>query len=121
GNRIEKDFFTLDCSGADKKHPFCEGKSGLTTVIGSTSSRTAAAFDLDDDGDLDIVTGEWNDHPMVLISNLAEKQKVKFAKIRLVGTTSNKDGIGAMVQVRAGDKTYTRYNDGKSGYLSQSS
>lgn len=121
GNRVEKEFFTLDCAGADKKHPLCDGQAGLTTVLGSTSSRTAAAIDIDDDGDLDIITGEWNDHPMVLVSNLAEKKKIHFAKIKLMGTTSNRDGLGATVKVFCGGKIYTRYNDGKSGYLSQSS
>jgi hypothetical protein len=120
-NRIDKEAFTLDCSGEDKKHYLCQGKAGLVTVLGSTSSRSSAAFDLDDDGDLDLITNEWNDHPMVLISNLAEKKKIHFAKIKLVGTTSNRDAIGATVKVHAGGKTFTRYNDGKSGYLSQSS
>lgn len=120
GNRIEKEFFTLDCSGIDKKHPLCEGKSGMVTVLGSTSSRSSAAVDLDGDGDLDLITNEWNDHPMVLISNLAQKKKIHFAKIKLVGTTSNRDAIGATVKLHCGGKVYTRYNDGKSGYLSQS-
>jgi enediyne biosynthesis protein E4 len=120
-NRIEKEFFTLDCSGADKKHPLCEGHTGQVTVMGSTSSRTAAAVDIDDDGDLDIVTGEWNDHPMVLISNLSEKHKIVFAQIKLVGTKSNRDALGATVTVKAEGKIMTRFNDGKSGYLSQSS
>ena len=38
----------------------------------------------------------------------------------LVGTVSNRNGLGATVRVRAGGQTYTKYNDGKSGYLSQS-
>lgn len=120
GNRIEKEFFTLDCSGTDKRHPLCEGKSGMVTVLGATSSRSSAAVDLDGDGDLDLITNEWNDHPMVLISDLAQKKKIRFAKIKLVGTTSNRDAIGATVKVYCGAKVYTRYNDGKSGYLSQS-
>jgi hypothetical protein len=121
GNRVEKEFFTLDCSGEDKRNPLCAGKSGLVTIIGSTSSRSSVAFDLDDDGDLDLVTNEWNDHPQVLISNLSEKKKIHYLKIRLVGTVSNRDGLGATVKVHCGSKTYLRYNDGKSGYLSQSS
>jgi hypothetical protein len=119
--RIEKEFFTLDCSGEDRKNPLCGGRSGLLTVIGTTSSRSSIAVDLDEDGDLDIVTNEWNDHPQVLISNLAEKHKPSFVKIKLIGTISNRDGLGATVKVRCGSQTYTRYNDGKSGYLSQSS
>jgi hypothetical protein len=121
GNRIEKEFFTLDCSGEDKKHPLCRDKTGTLSVTGALSSRSSVAFDLDEDGDLDLVTNEWNDHPQVLISNLSEKKPVHHLKIKLIGTVSNRDGLGATVKVQCGPKTYTRYHDGKSGYLSQSS
>jgi hypothetical protein len=121
GNRVEKEFFTLDCSGEDRKNPLCRGKTGSLTVLGSTSSRSSVAFDLDDDGDLDLVTNEWNDHPQVLINNLSDKKQIHYLKVRLVGTASNRDGLGAMVKVHCASKTYMRYNDGKSGYLSQSS
>jgi hypothetical protein len=90
-------------------------------VIGSTSSRSSVAFDLDDDGDLDLVTNEWNDHPQVLISNLSDKKPIHYLKIKLIGTVSNRDGLGATVKVHSRLKTYTRYHDGKSGHLSQSS
>jgi hypothetical protein len=119
--RIEKEFFTLDCSGEDRKNQLCQGRTGLVTVMGSTSSRSSAAFDIDDDGDLDLVTDEWNDHPQVLISNLSEKNQIHYLKIKLVGSASNRDGLGASVKVHCGSKTYVRYHDGKSGYLSQSS
>jgi hypothetical protein len=120
-NRIEKESFTLDCSGADKKHPLCYHKKGLVTILGATSSRSSAAVDVDDDGDLDLIVSEWNDHPQVLISNLAEKKKINWLKVKLTGSTSNRDGLGATVQVHCGGKILTRYQDGKSGYLSQSS
>jgi len=56
------------------------------------------------------------------ISNLAQKKPgLRYLKVRLQGTASNRDAIGAKVQVKAGGKTYTQWNDGKSGYLSQSS
>ncbi len=38
----------------------------------------------------------------------------------LAGTASNRNGLGAIVRVRAGGRVYTKFNDGKSGYLSQS-
>src|SRR5205807_9043701 len=98
-NRIEKEFFTLDCSGADKKNPLCRHKTGLVTVLGSTSSRSSVAVDLDDDGDLDIVTNEWNDHPQVLISNLSDRKQIHYLKIKLIGTVSNRDGLGSTVKV----------------------
>ena len=121
GGRIDKDYFVLDCSREDKDHPLCRGLSGKVPVKGVLSSRSSAIFDLDNDGDLDIVTNEMNDRPQVLISNLTQKKAVHFLKIKLTGTASNRDGLGATVKVRAGGKTYTRFNDGKSGYLAQSS
>jgi hypothetical protein len=54
------------------------------------------------------------------MSNLAQKKKIHFLKVKLRGTTSNRDGLGATVKVQAGGNTYTKYHDGKSGYLSQS-
>ncbi len=119
-NRIEKEYFTLDCSGADKNHALAYHKKGIVTVIGSISSRSSVALDLDDDGDLDTVTTEQNDRPQVLVSNLSEKKQIHFLKIKLVGAASNRDGLGATVKVHCGSKTYTRYHDGKSGYLAQS-
>ena len=119
--RIEKIYFTLLCGTEDKDHPRCQGLSGPLPIAGSLSSRSAVLFDLDDDGDLDIVTNEMNDRPQGLISNLAERKPVHFLTVKLIGTTSNRDGLGATVKVQAGNKTFTRYHDGKSGYLSQSS
>jgi enediyne biosynthesis protein E4 len=75
---------------------------------------------LDNDGDLDIVTNDFNSEPMVLISDLAQQKKIHWLKVVLVGTKSNRNGLGATVHVHSGGQTYTRYNDGKSGYLSQS-
>lgn len=121
GGKIETSFFFLDCTGEDRKHPLCKDRSGKFEVMGSASSRSSAAFDFDDDGDLDLVIGEWNDVPQVLVSDLAQRRAIRFLKVKLEGTRSNRDGLGAVVRVVAGSKTYTRFHDGKSGYLSQSS
>ena len=70
---------------------------------------------------MDIVTNDFNSRPMVLISNLSEKMdKINFLKVTLIGTESNRSGLGATVRVYAGSQTYTKVHDGKSGYLSQS-
>ena len=118
--RTAKPWFELDCSGADKGHRDCEGQTGNVVVLGALGSRSSVIFDLDDDGDLDIVTSEFNAEPMVLISNLSEKRDIRYLKVKLTGTASNRDGLGASVTVRAGGKSYTKVYDGKSGYLSQS-
>ena len=120
-SRTDKIAFILDCAGADKEHPMCAGQTGKVVVREALSSRSSAIFDLDDDGDLDIVTNDINDRPQVLVSNLTERKRIHFAKVRLIGARSNRDGLGASVKVRVGGKTLTQFHDGKSGYLSQSS
>jgi hypothetical protein len=57
---------------------------------------------------------------MVLVSNLTEKTRVRYIEVKLTGTTSNRDGLGAVVKVTAGGSTYTKVFDGNSGYLSHS-
>jgi hypothetical protein len=57
---------------------------------------------------------------MVLLSNLAEKTRVRYVEVKLAGTTSNHDGLGAVVKVTAGGSTYLKVMDGNSGYLSHS-
>jgi enediyne biosynthesis protein E4 len=121
GGRIEKDYFTLDCAGADREHPLCAGRNRPLTIIGTVSSRSSVVFDLDGDGDLDIVTNEMNDRPQFLLSDLAQRRPVHFLQIRLRGSRGNRDGLGATVKVTAGGRTWTQFMDGKSGYLSQSS
>jgi hypothetical protein len=99
----------------------CRGSNGLVQAWGALGSRAAVIFDLDNDGDLDIVTNEFNSEPMILISDLAQSgHQLNYLKVKLTGTRSNKSGIGAKVMVKAGDNVLSQVMDGKSGYLSQS-
>ncbi len=118
---LGKVWFTLDCSGADRTNAQCAGKTGPVPVYGSLSSRSSVLLDVDDDGDLDLVTLELNDRPQFLISDLTARKSVRYLKVKLVGTRSNRDGLGARVEVRAGGRRWGRYHDGKTGYLGQSS
>ena len=113
-------WFELDASGTDKGHPDAAGAAGRVAVWGARGSRAAAIFDLDGDGDLDIVTNEFNAAPLVLVSNLSDKTRVRYIEVKLTGTTSNRDGLGAIVKVTAGGSSYTKVFDGNSGYLSHS-
>ncbi|HIG29530.1 MAG TPA: CRTAC1 family protein [Verrucomicrobiales bacterium] len=114
--------FTLDPDGEDKEHQLVNAFNirKPVEVWGALGTRSSAIFDLDNDGDLDIVTNEFNDGPMVLISNLSDKKAIHWLKVKLSGETSNADGLGALVQVHTDNRVYTKVNDGQSGYLSQS-
>jgi len=120
-------WFEIDCSDPAERQSqeklnskVCVGQSGKSVVMAPRSSRSSVIFDLDDDGDLDIVTNDFNSEPQILVSDLAQRKQIHWLKILLEGTTSNRNGIGAIVRVHAGGQIYTKYNDGKSGYLAQS-
>jgi hypothetical protein len=119
-NQVATPWFELDMAGADKGHPAGAGLNGRVSIWGARGSRSSAIFDVDDDGDLDIVTNEFNAEPMVLLSNLSERRPVRFLRVKLQGTRSNRSGIGAAVTVTAAGAAHTQIHDGKSGYLSQS-
>jgi hypothetical protein len=117
---VAEPFFELDASGKDKGHADAAGATGRVAIWGAKGTRSAVIFDLDGDGDLDIVTNEFNAAPMVLVSNLSEKTRLHYVEVKLTGTTSNRDGLGAIVKVASGGSTYTKVFDGNSGYLSHS-
>jgi hypothetical protein len=115
---ITTPWFELDASGRDRGHRDSAGATGQLAVWGARGTRSSAIFDIDDDGDLDIVTNEFNAAPMVLLSNLSERTKVRYLSVNLVGTTSNRNALGAVVTVTAGGQADTKVMDGNSGYLS---
>ena len=117
---VSMPWFELDASGQDRAHRDAAGATGRVTVWGARGTRSAVMFDIDRDGDLDIITNEFNAAPMVLVSNLSEKTRVRYLEVKLTGTESNRDGLGAVVKVTAGGSTYTKVMDGNSGYLSHS-
>jgi hypothetical protein len=119
--RTEKVWFTVDCDDKDKDHRECQDQSGMKPVLGTLSTRSSVILDVDKDGDLDIVTNEFNDRPQILLSDLSNKSPANYLQIKLLGTTSNRDALGAMVTVTVDGKEFVQLHDGKSGYLAQSS
>jgi hypothetical protein len=118
-------WFEIDCShdpdatqGVNKA--VCIGQSGKVTAMAPRSSRSSVIFDLDNDGDLDIITNDYNSEPQIFVSDLAQRKRIHWLKVVLIGTTSNREGLGARVRLHSRGQTYTKWNDGKSGYLSQS-
>ncbi len=119
--RTAQPWFALDCGEVDREHKSCEGQEGGLLVYGALGTRSSALFDVEGDGDLDIVTNEFNGVPQVLLSDLSQRWSgLSYVEIALVGNSSNRAGLGAVVAVAAGDQVYTQVQDGQSGYLSQS-
>ena len=120
GGRTHTPWFNLDCALEGLGRDICEEQTGEITVMASLGSRSSVMFDLDNDGDLDIVTNDFNSEPQILVSDLAQRRPIRWLKVVLIGTASNRNGLGASVSVEAERQVRTKYNDGKSGYLSQS-
>lgn len=72
-------------------------------------ARSLVTFDYDDDGDLDLVVGNWWTMPQ-LFEN--QSQTKNWLKIELEGTVSNRNAFGATVSITCGEKKYYRSNDG---------
>ena len=113
--------FMRDCATEYLKHD-CEGKhEGMVKVFGSLGSRSSVIFDLDNDGDLDIVTNENYNYPQILVSNLSETKKINYLKLRFRGVNNNRSGIGTKIVVVLPDgRKLHRLYDGKSGFISHS-
>jgi len=80
-------------------------------------ARGAAYADIDNDGDLDLVF-TTNGGPAQLFRN--DTKDNQSLRIKLQGTKSNRDGIGAVVRVQSGGSQQSLMMRSGSSYLSQS-
>ncbi len=80
--------------------------------------RGLAVADYDRDGDLDVLL-TTNNGPAYLYRNDLQSGN-RSIRFHLVGTKSNRDAIGAKVQIQYGGITETRFVRSGSSYLSQS-
>jgi enediyne biosynthesis protein E4 len=95
----------------------------VTLVSGSDmaalhSSRGAAAADLYNDGRLTVVVNEMHERPSLLVPEAPALNH--WIGVQLIGTKSNRDALGARVEVKSG--TLRQIDEVRSGgsYLSQS-
>jgi hypothetical protein len=79
--------------------------------------RGACLGDYDNDGDFDIFIVNLNDRGVFLRNNKGNQNN--WLMLKLTGTTSNRDGIGARVKVTSGGKVQTAQKKSTTGYLSQ--
>jgi hypothetical protein len=80
------------------------------------SSRGCAFGDFDNDGDMDILIFNMNEPPSLLQNDL--KGNHHWLKVKLIGTKSNRSGIGARVLVRYGDRRQVQEVMSQSSFFS---
>ncbi|MGC2695763.1 MAG: CRTAC1 family protein [Candidatus Angelobacter sp.] len=87
-------------------------------VDNDLDGRGIGVADFDNDGRLDLVQTNA-DQPLLLYHNVTEKRG-NWIELKLTGTKSNRDAIGARVRVETGGLIQIREVDGGNGYAGQS-
>jgi enediyne biosynthesis protein E4 len=101
--------------GGRFRHVTAEVGGGLLL---EKSSRGTAFGDYDNDGDRDVLVVNMNDRPTLLRNDTASGNH--WITVRLVGSKSNRDGIGARVTAQAGGRRQRSEVRGDGSYLSHS-
>jgi hypothetical protein len=82
------------------------------------AGRGIASSDFDNDGDIDLAINNRGDYPMLLRNDGGNTNH--FLEVLLIGTKSNRDGIGASLKITAGDWTHIEQSKGGMSYMSAS-
>jgi len=105
-------------AGKDGQRVFADVSRSVGPYFDTRSvARGLATGDFDNDGDLDFFVLNI-DQPSVLLRNDGGSRN-NWLTLKLIGTKSNRDGVGARVTVRSGDFTQVAEKMSASSYLSQ--
>ena len=109
----EDQMFNNDGAGKFRDVSLELGKYFQSELVG----RGACLGDYDNDGDMDIFIVNLNSQSVFLRNNKGNQNN--WLMLNLIGTTSNRDAIGARVKLTSGGKTQTTQEKSTTGYLSQ--
>ncbi len=90
--------------------------SARSGLVEERLGRGAALGDVDEDGDLDVVVANMDALPGLLRNDGGNGRN--WVRFLLVGRESNRDGVGARVELSAGGRSQTRTSKSGGGYLS---
>ncbi len=99
--------------------------SNIEGVADVSRCRGVASGDIDNDGQVDLAVVAVSAEDDYSVSNSIYQNKNNstghWVKVKLEGSTSNRNGYGSWVKVFAGDRVFTKEVDGGSSYLSHNS
>lgn len=88
-------------------------------IENNSYSNGAAYADLDNDGDLDLITSNINEEAFIYENNESNnKNKNNYLKVVLKGSDKNLNGIGSSIILYCGNDKYYAYYSPVKGYLS---
>lgn len=77
--------------------------------------RGVGVIDIDQDGDLDLAVQNAEKRAVLLVN---EGHGGHWLQVRLQGSDSNRDAIGARIEARVGDRVFVREVSSTGGYIS---
>ncbi len=108
-NHLFYNFLESDLVPPEERGAYFGDISDSLGVNSPLEARSLVTFDYGNDGDLDLLVGNFWSTPNLFENNTKVDN---WLKINLKGTVSNRNAFGANVYISCSDKKYYRLNDG---------